>query len=52
MLTGDYETVARWESTPIEVGRPIAPPTPMFTKLDSAVVDEELARLAAEAAAK
>ena len=36
----------RWESTPIEVGRPIAAPTPVFTKLDPSVVDEELARLA------
>ena len=45
VLTGDYETAARWESTPIEVGRPIAPPTPVFTKLDPSIVDEELARL-------
>ena len=28
-------------------GRPIAAPTPVFTKLDPAVVDEELARLEA-----
>jgi methionyl-tRNA synthetase len=47
VLTGDYETAARWESTPIEVGRPIAPPTPVFTKLDPSIVDEELARLEA-----
>ena len=38
---------ARWESTPIEVGRPLAPPTPVFTKLDPSIVDEELARLEA-----
>ena len=48
VLTGDYDTGARWESTPIPVGRPIAPPTPIFAKLDPSVVDEELARLAAE----
>jgi methionyl-tRNA synthetase len=48
VLTGDYETGARWESTPIEVGRPIAAPSPVFTKLDPAVVDEELARLAGD----
>jgi len=28
---------ARWESTPIEVGRPLAKPTPIFTKLDPAL---------------
>ena len=47
VLTGDYQTAARWESTPIEVGLPIAPPTPVFTKLDPSIVDEELARLEA-----
>jgi methionyl-tRNA synthetase len=47
VLTGDYQTAARWESTPIEVGRPIGPPTPVFTKLDPSIVDEELARLEA-----
>ena len=46
VLTGDYDTGARWRSTPIEAGRPLAPPTPVFTKLDPSVVDEELARLA------
>jgi methionyl-tRNA synthetase len=46
VLTGDYDTGAKWESTPIEVGRPLAAPTPVFTKLDPSVVDEELARLA------
>ena len=49
VLTGDYQTQARWESVPIEVGRPLAPPTPVFTKLDPAVVDDELARLEARA---
>jgi methionyl-tRNA synthetase len=48
VLTGDYDTGARWESSPIRVGHPLAPPTPIFTKLDPSVVDEELARLAAE----
>jgi methionyl-tRNA synthetase len=46
VLTGSYETGARWESRPIEVGRALGPPTPVFTKLDPSVVDEELARLA------
>ena len=49
VLTGDYQTQATWAPTPIEVGRPIAAPTPVFIKLDPGVVDEELARLAAEA---
>ena len=44
VLTGDYDTGARWESVPIAVGRPLEPPTPVFTKLDPSVVDEELAR--------
>jgi methionyl-tRNA synthetase len=46
VLTGDYETGARWQSTPIEAGRPVAAPVPVFTKLDPSVVDEELERLA------
>jgi len=46
VLTGDYDTGARWESTPVPVGHPMAPPTPIFTKLDPSVVDAELARLA------
>ena len=48
VLTGDYDTGVRWQSTPLEVGRPISPPTPLFTKLDPSIVDEELARLAPE----
>jgi methionyl-tRNA synthetase len=48
IITGDYTVGARWESTPIEVGRPLAPPKPVFRKLDPSIVDEELARLAGE----
>ena len=46
ILTGDYSGAARWERLPITVGTAIAKPTPVFTKLDPAVVEEELARLA------
>ena len=46
ILTGDYSAAARWERRPIVVGHPVAKPTPVFTKLDPTVVDEELARLA------
>jgi methionyl-tRNA synthetase len=45
ILAGDYTVGARWESTPIEAGRPLAPPKPVFRKLDPSIVDEELARL-------
>ncbi|MCW2494748.1 methionine--tRNA ligase [Jatrophihabitans sp.] len=48
VLTGDYQTAARWESAPIAVGRPMQAPTPVFTKLDPSIVDDELARLTAE----
>jgi methionyl-tRNA synthetase len=35
IITGDYtKEAAKWASTPIEVGRPLEKPTPLFTKLD------------------
>jgi methionyl-tRNA synthetase len=35
ILTGDYAAEqARWESTPVEVGRPLSKPSPLFAKLD------------------
>jgi methionyl-tRNA synthetase len=35
VLTGDYAgEQARWESTPIEAGRPLAKPSPLFAKLE------------------
>ncbi|HEV7932011.1 MAG TPA: methionine--tRNA ligase [Actinomadura sp.] len=46
VITGDYEgDEARWEHRPIKSGTPLAKPTPLFTKLDPKIVDEELARL-------
>ena len=47
VITGRYDGAARWASAPLRPGTPLAPPTPLFTKLDSSVVDEELARLGA-----
>ena len=45
VITGSYDSSFRWESRPIAPGTPLAVPTPLFTKLDQSVVDEELARL-------
>ncbi len=45
VITGDYSEQAAWASVPIAVGTPVAPPTPVFGKLDPAVIDQELARL-------
>ncbi|HEX6198076.1 MAG TPA: methionine--tRNA ligase [Jiangellaceae bacterium] len=45
LMLDDERGAARWESTPITPGTPIERPTPVFTKLDTSVVDEELARL-------
>ena len=47
VITGDYSGTPRWESRPVQVGTPVAKPTPVFTKLDPSVVDEELARMGA-----
>ena len=38
----------RGQRRPLVSGTPVAKPTPVFTKLDPAVVDEELARLASD----
>ena len=46
VITGDYTVGVRWESTPIEAGRTLAAPKPVFRKLDPSVIEEELARLA------
>ncbi|MFD0556868.1 methionyl-tRNA synthetase [Stackebrandtia endophytica] len=45
ILTGDYSDAPRWESRPIKVGHPLEKPTPIFTKLDPSIIDEELERL-------
>jgi methionyl-tRNA synthetase len=45
IITGDYARGARWQSVPVEVGRPLQAPTPVFRKLDPSIVEEELGRL-------
>ena len=47
VITGHYDGAARWASQPLRAGTPLAAPVPLFTKLDSSVVDSELARLEA-----
>jgi methionyl-tRNA synthetase len=44
VITGEYTSTPRWESAPVTVGAPVSKPTPVFTKLDESVVEEELDR--------
>ncbi|MFD4673040.1 methionine--tRNA ligase [Lentzea sp. NPDC058450] len=40
VLTGDYASEqAKWESTPLEVGRPLQKPTPLFARLEKELGD-------------
>jgi len=45
IITGDYRAVPSWGRHLIVAGTPVAKPSPIFTKLDPSVIDEELARL-------
>ncbi len=50
VITGSYQrgeggTVPPWRPVPIVPGVPVAPPTPIFRKLDDDVVEQEVARL-------
>src|SRR4249919_1761878 len=47
VITGTYDSTPRWASVPLRAGTPLAAPKPLFTKLDTSVVDSELARLGA-----
>src|SRR5579875_2007308 len=47
VITGRYDGAARWAPVPVRPGTRLDPPAPLFAKLDTAVVDEELARLGA-----
>jgi methionyl-tRNA synthetase len=48
VIMGDYGSTPRWASRPVVPGTPIGPPTPVFTKFDPSVVDEEIARMRAD----
>jgi methionyl-tRNA synthetase len=45
VITGSYDTSPRWGSRPVAAGTPLTVPVPLFAKLDTSVVDEELRRL-------
>lgn len=51
IITGEYSGTPRWESRPVIIGATVVKPTPIFTKFDEAVVEEELARLRGDAPA-
>src|SRR6478672_1444455 len=48
IITGDYSQTPSWQSRPVKAGTPVAKPSPIFTKLDPSVVDDELGRLAGD----
>lgn len=48
IITGDYSGFPRWGVREVPVGTPIGKPEPVFTKLDTSVVEEELNRMRAE----
>ncbi|MDN5744251.1 MAG: methionine--tRNA ligase, partial [Nocardioidaceae bacterium] len=45
IITGDYVGFPSWGRHAVQVGTPVAKPTPVFAKLDTAIIDEELERL-------
>jgi methionyl-tRNA synthetase len=48
VLTGDYDSwVGRWQPSELAPGQPVARPTHLFTKLDPAIIDDELGRMEA-----
>lgn len=46
VITGDYTNVRPWARRDVVVGTEIGKPTPVFTKLDPSIVEEELERYA------
>ncbi|MBD3689143.1 methionine--tRNA ligase [Nanchangia anserum] len=45
IITGDYASVRAWGRHDVTPGVAVAKPKPVFTKLDPAIIDEELERL-------
>lgn len=45
IITGDYSTAHPWSTRTIVPGTPVAKPTPVFTKLDEGIVEDELERM-------
>ena len=45
IITGDYTGFPAWAPRAVTPGTPIAKPTPIFQKLDDAIVDTELDRM-------
>jgi methionyl-tRNA synthetase len=45
VITGDYSGAPAWARRAVVAGTRVSRPTPVFTKLDPSVVDDELARL-------
>ncbi|HEU5045452.1 MAG TPA: methionine--tRNA ligase [Nocardioidaceae bacterium] len=45
VITGEYSSTPPWQRRPVRVGAQVGKPTPVFTKLDPSVVEEELRRL-------
>ncbi|WP_310525661.1 methionine--tRNA ligase [Nocardioides sp.] len=45
VITGDYASTPAWASRPVRVGATVDKPTPIFTKLDPSIIEEELARV-------
>jgi methionyl-tRNA synthetase len=47
VITGEYSSTPPWQRRPVRVGAQVGKPTPVFTKLDPSLVEDELARLGA-----
>ncbi len=45
ILTGEYSETPAWRRQPVVPGTPVGKPTPVFTKLDDSIVEDELERL-------
>jgi methionyl-tRNA synthetase len=53
ILTGDYASAGgRWQMSRLPSGRPLPTATPLFRKLEAAISDEEVERMAQRAGAQ